>query len=697
MQRPQLIFEYSPALLLICALAAVGYAFLLYQKKGPWSALMNKVLFAVRAVAVFVIAALLVSPILKQLQNNTEKATYIIAVDNSISLTEVRDSVQLQSLKDNIKALSEELEDQDYEVEIWNLEGRVESNDIQFASQSTNITGLLNDIKSDFEGRNLGGVLLVSDGIYNLGMSPAFANYNFDINTLGVGDTLPKTDIALTSVLYNRLSYQGNKFPLIAQVQQRGFDNEQVKVSVNRGGATVASETVSLKPNNQIQEVRFLIEAKESGYQRYTVNVERKDGELTYQNNVSNAYVEVVEGKELIAIVAAAPHPDIKALKSAIESNANYELEEFVLSNNKDAERLKNNVKKFDLVILHQLPNYNRIGSDFLDQIESNNTATLTINGAQTDIRKFNSSNGILNVKTTPGEYDNITAIFNPGFSSFKLSDDLQAAFDQFPPLYVPFGRYELQADAEVLLYQRVGNINSGYPLLVVKAGQDAKKAVMMGQGIWKWKLTDYANFGNNNRFDELVVKLVQYLSTKDDKRKFRVYPTKNEYLDNESIVFETEIYNDLFERVYNNKIDLTLTNESGEQFNYDYITSESNSQYIINGLADGVYKYLATTVINGKTEKAAGELLVRNVQLESINLTADFNLLRKLSEQTGGNFFKEDEIEALSDQLSSKTAQGIIHTNEEYLPFINLNLILILILIFISFEWFMRKYNGSY
>lgn len=659
--------------------------------------MVNKVLFAVRAVAVFILAALLVSPILKQLQNTTEKATYIIAVDNSKSLTEVRDSTQLLTLKSRLEQLSEELESQDYNVEFWNLDGKTEPEGIEFDGQATNITGLLNDIKSEYEGRNLGGVLLVSDGIYNLGMSPAYANYNFDINTLGVGDTLAKTDISLTSVLYNRLSYQGNKFPIIAQIQQRGFDNEQVKVSVNKGGVTMASEVVSLKTNNQIQEVKFLIEAKESGYQRYTVSVERKEGELTYQNNVSNAYVEVVEGKELIAIVAAAPHPDIKALKSAIETNANYELEEFVLSNSKDAERLKNSVKKFDLVILHQLPNYNKMGSDFLQKLAKDNTATLTINGPQTDIRTFNNDNDILSVRTTPGEYDNITAIFNPAFTSFKLSDDLQAAFDQFPPLFVPFGKYEIQPDAEVLLYQRVGNINSGYPLLVVKAGANAKRAIMMGPGMWKWKLTDYANFGNNNRFDELVVKLVQYLSTKDDKRKFRVYPNKNEYLDNESIVFETEIYNDLFERVYNNKINLTLVNESGEEFNYDYITSESNSQYIINGLPEGVYKYAASAVINGKNERAAGELLVKNVQIESINLTADFNLLRKVSGQTGGTFYEESELEQMTDELTSKTAQGIIHTNEEYLPFINLKIILIMILVFISFEWFMRKYNGSY
>jgi hypothetical protein len=43
--------------------------------------------------------------------------------------------------------------------------------------------------------------------------------------------------------------------------------------------------------------------------------------EFTAQNNSRDAYIEVIDGKEKILLLAAAPHPDIKAIKSALEKN----------------------------------------------------------------------------------------------------------------------------------------------------------------------------------------------------------------------------------------------------------------------------------------------------------------------------------------------------------------------------------------
>jgi hypothetical protein len=696
MPKPALIFEHSPFFLVLCLVAGLVYAYLLYQKKGPWSKRVNIILFALRFIAVTTLALLLVSPILKQIQNQIEKPTFVIAIDNSKSLAEVKDSLALKRLTDELEVISSALQKQDFDIEFRSLTGKEKNGEVQFNEQATDLNSLLNGIKTDYENRNLAGVLLVSDGIYNMGMSPGFANYNFDINTLAIGDTIPKSDVSISALFFNRLSYQGNKFPLVVQLQQKGYDGQKVMVSISDGSKIVAQEEVQLLANGQIKEVKFLIEAKKSGFQRYIANVSRKNGELTYQNNSKNAYVEVIEGKELIALIAASPHPDIKALRSAIESNANYQFEQYILSNSKDIERLEKSAKKFDLIIYHQLPAKRRIGLNYIQDFDKKGISSLTIFGSQSDLGLFN-LNDLVKLAAVSGEFDNITAVFNQSFSSFKLSDELQASFDKFPPISVPFGRYNLTAEAQVMLYQRVGSITTNKPLIAIMEEGELKKGVLMGQGIWKWKLTDYANNGNNNRFNELVTKLVQYLSTREDKRKFRVYPVKNEFLNNESVVFETEIYNDLFENVYGNKVDLKLKNSDNTESNYSYVTSENNSQYVINELAEGVYRFQASTTINGKKESVNGEVLVKELQLESINLTADFTLLRKLSSQTGGRFYAESDMDKLKNELSQLKAQGIIHSNETDLPFINLQWIFISILLLISLEWFIRKYSGGY
>ncbi len=697
MEQTGVFFEYSPFLIFFCIGLGFLYAWLLYQKNGPWSARTKKLLFALRLSLITLLSALLISPNIKQIKNTIEKPTLVLAIDNSKSIIEVMNDDARQALLNNIEALKKEAETNDYVVEIRDFNQQIDLEAIDFNQEQTNLMSMLQSIKADYEGRNLAKVVLVSDGIYNVGISPNFGEYNFEIHTVGFGDTIPKRDISIIGLKYNRLSYEGNKFPLIVALQQQGFDNEEVTVTVYNNSQRVAQQNITLPAKGTVAETEFLLDAKTSGFQRYQVRVQQLPEELTYDNNIKNAFIEIIDGKEQIAILAAAPHPDIKALKSAIESNANYEVSQFLLSDPKELNQLRNNQEVFDLVIYHQLPDRRRIALPFLQQFESKGLASFFIYGEGTDLNTLNAINGILKINISPSQEDKVLAIFNQDFKAFSLSDDLLAAFDQFPPLSVPFGKYNLQENAEALLYQKVGAITTDKPLLAIKTGSEAKRALWMGQGLWKWKLADYANNGDNRNFNELITKLIQYLSTKEDKRTFRVFTTKTEFLNSEAAVFETEVYNDLYERIYGNEIALALIDENGEKRNYNYTITESNSQFTINGLPQGVYKFTATTTLKGAKEIAEGEFVVRQLELESINLTADFNLLRRLSEKTGGEFYLPNEFDALKTNITSQEAKGIIHTSEAFLPFINLVWILILLLIIVSGEWFLRKYNGSY
>lgn len=691
----ELNFEQHPLFLILCMASGVAYAFIQYQKKGSWSKSMNMMLAVIRAITVSMIAALLVAPIIRLIINEIEKPEYVIAIDNSKSLTHFRDSTGLKTLIDFIYDQKLTLENQGFKVSVKSLSS--DDQEIKFINTSSNLTELLSGIQSEYEGRNLAGVLLLTDGIYNQGMSPAFRNYSFPIKTIGVGDTIPKSDISIHSLLFNKLAYQGNKFPIVARIENQGFKGKQVTLTVKNGNKSLAQQKVVLGGNDDLKEIKFLIDATQSGYQRYIVQVTSLPDEFTTSNNQRSAFVEVVEGKETIALISGSPHPDIKAIRSAVESNSNYIFESYVLSNPKDLEKLTNSPRDFDLVIYHQLSNARRAGQISVEEIQSKATSSLTIFGSQNDIRQFNTDNDIVKITLASEDYDDVTAAFNPAFENFKLTEELQSSFDQFPPVSVPFGNYTVSETAQTMLFQRVGNITTKRPLLTVKTEEGVKSAIFMGAGLWKWKLTDYANNGNNEYFNELITKLVQYLTTKDDKRKFRVYPIKNEFSTTENVVFESEVYNDLYEPIYNKKINIKLTNEEGKSTSYQYITSKNNTQFEIGGLTNGVYKYEASTSMPSGLEKITGEFLIKELQLESQNLTADFQLLRKIANQTDGNFYTEQQLSDLSISFSELEAQGIIHSRELLKPFINLEWLLILFLGLLSLEWFLRKYHGSY
>jgi len=88
---------------------------------------------------------------------------------------------------------------------------------------------------------------------------------------------------------------------------------------------------------------------------------------------------------------------------------------------------------------------------------------------------------------------------------------------------------------------------------------------------------------------------------------------------------------------------------------------------------------------------------VVKDTQIENINLTADHTLLRNLADRTSGKFYLANQIDELERELYQRKYPGILHSNEAYLPLINLKALFFVFLLLISVEWFMRKYHGSY
>jgi len=121
------------------------------------------------------------------------------------------------------------------------------------------------------------------------------------------------------------------------------------------------------------------------------------------------------------------------------------------------------------------------------------------------------------------------------------------------------------------------------------------------------------------------------------------------------------------------------------------------NARYQIGGLKEGVYRYSSSTLINGKKEEVRGQFLVSAQDTELQNLTADFDVLRKLSASTGGLFYLASDIDKLKAELLKKEAQSIIHSEETYDPLLNLKWVFFILLFTVSVEWFLRKYFGSY
>lgn len=691
----RIIFESAPEYIIVCLLVAIAYATIQYVGiKQPWSKSMNWLLFSFRTVVAFFIAFLLLGPIVKQVNNLFEKPVFIVVRDNSASILEASDSTTLNQLSSNVTGLKSLLDEKGYEAFVQDLDG-VENEVVTYSGSKSDLNGALKRISNRYEGKNIGGVLLVSDGIYNSGLSPLYSNYNFPIHTVGIGDTSERADIAIKNVAYNKIAYQGNKFPLRAEVQIKNLDRRSINVTLSRKGRVIEKQTKNTTGNDLVS-FDFQPLADEQGIQRYDLQVDIDTKEYNSRNNRSSVFVEVVEGKKKILLVAPAPHPDVKALREIVTKNSNYEFLMHIPGVTElQASALR--PEDIDLAIFHQSPDNRSKTTALFQTFAKSRTSMLLVLGQQSDIATLSKSNLPVAFETMPRDFDEVTPVANPAFSNFTLATETNSILTSYPPVSVHFGKIALAPGATPLLLQRVGSVTTEKPLLAVHQQDSRKIGIMLGEGLWRWKLNEYDRTENSTAFDEVFGKLIQFLSTTDDKRKFRSYPVQQEFGDTEPVVFESQVYNDIFEPIFGNRIDIEVIAENGERTNYTYVTSPGNIRYQIGGLNEGVYRYRSSTTVSGKREEVRGQFAVVERQIELTNLTADFDLLKKISSATGGKFYSAKNFDALINDLRQTEATSVIHSEETYDSIINLRWVFFLLLLLIAAEWGLRKYHGSY
>lgn len=690
----EIIFESHPGFIILCLALAAGYAALLYRVKNPWSKTLNWILFSLRAVLVFILAFLLLSPVIKQINNIFEKPVFVILQDNSISIKETTDSVLRNSLVSTITNLRSQLDEKGNEATLKDLSGNNVEN-IKFEYTNSDIQGALRKIINQYEGRSITGVLLISDGVYNSGLSPLFGQYNFPVYALGVGDTTQRQDIALKELIYNKIAYEGNKFPLRAEILVKGFPNQNISVSLLKGGKVIEQQTKN-SGEGQLLVVEFAPSATEQGIQRYDVRVEIKKGESSVRNNQSAAFVEVVEGKKKILVVASSPHPDIKAIRAVVESNPNYD---FLLHipGIQEVESKYLQPQNIDLAVFHQAPDKRGRTRSLFQQFVNSKTSLFVVIGQQTELNVVTQNQLPLKFEQPPRQFDDVMPVINTGFVNFSVSSDANTAFANFPPVWVPFAKMEIPASSSVLLFQKVGSLATDKPLLWVDDQDNHKIAIMLAEGFWQWRLEEYSKSEGTESFDEVFGKLMQYLSTVEEKNKFKSYPVKQQFSETDAVIIESQVYNDIYEPIYGNRIDIELSDESGRKYGYNYITSPGNTRYQIGGLIEGIYRYKSSVILNGKKEEVRGQFLITAQDVELQNLAADFDLMKKLAASTGGKFYNVSQIPQMKNDLLSKQIQATIHSEEKYDALLNLKWVFFALLLLVSVEWFLRKFYGGY
>ncbi len=638
-----------------------------------------------RFIVTTLLAFLLLSPFIKTLQREVEKPVIVIATDNSESILFNKDSAYYKNeFPKAIQSLAEKL-GEDFTIQSYSFGDQVKNNpDFSYTQKQTDLSSLFTEIETRFSNRNLGAVILASDGLYNKGSNPVFSSsvLKAPVYTIALGDTTIKKDVILTDVRHNSMAFLGNDFPLQAVINVHELTGSKTTLNVSKTGKNLFSQTIDINKENFNTEILVHLTADAIGIQHYSITLTEVKGENTIINNKRDIYINVLDARQKILILSNAPHPDITAIKQSISNTQTYEVEDALTS------EFTGVLKKYNLVIAHKFQASN---NNIITELEKLSIPTLFIGGnipeAQSGLRISLSAN-----KTNESE-----AALLESFNLFTVSDGLSAYIKNFPAIQCPFGNYSTSNSMQVLLNQKIGMVTTNSPLMAFNQKGDWKTGIIAGEGIWRWRLRDYADNNKHDHFNELIHKTIQYLSVKADRNFFRI-TGKNNFMDNEAVELDAEVYNESYELINDPEVNITITNTDTKKFQFSFYKTGNAYRLNAGAFPAGEYTYEAQVKIGEKIYKKTGQFSVSPVVIESVNTVADHKLLFNLSKKNGGEMVYPADIEKLADTiLKREDIKTVSYTQKKLTDLIQFKWLFILLLTLLSLEWFLRKRNGAY
>lgn len=677
-----------------CLTAGLFCAWLLYGKSPNLTRPVKIGLAAIRAVTLTLILWLLFSPLIKQTSYTLEKPIVVIAQDNSESIAAFK-SAGFDSLKyrKSLQQLQAELSEQ-YEVRAYSFSDRVINGlDFSYKGKLTNAAQLISKLNDELLNKNVGAVIIATDGIFNRGGNPAqeLALLKAPVYTIALGDTIPKKDILISSVNVNDLVYLDNDFRMEVQVQAFQCDGIPIRLTVLEDGKKIDEKTIQVNTAQFSKNIPVNLKASKIGQHKYTVSLAPVDKEISTKNNVYQTLVDVIDARQKILIAAAGPHPDLAALKQAIGLNKHHEVS--VVLN--DA-LLKIDPEAYGLIILYQLPDNQFDAGSFLAKIKTAKVPLWYVVGMQSNPGRFNQVQQQVSFSGNSSPQYQYSAI-DQNLSVFDLDPVSRKGIENFDPLQSPAGLFKILGTQQVVLDQRNGKAKTDRPQLFFMNDNGRKVGYLIGEGLWKWRLSEARENPQTPVFNDLMGKVVQYLSVKDDKRKFKVRPVKNTFEENDPVLLNASLYNDSYQPVNTPDVKLLLKDEKGKTYNFTFSRYESSYQLDAGVLPPGNYSYTASTTFGNQPYQDKGSFFVKTLTAEFQQTLANHQLLYQLANQTNGKLYLPDQLLKIkNDLLQSNQLKTLSYEDRKYEELINLKSLFVLIIVMLSIEWFVRKRNSA-
>ena len=666
-------------LIVISLVVAGGLSFYQYLYNAKNKSKVNLFLAFLRFASIFLILLLLINPIITKNTLEIVKTPLALIVDNSSSVTFLNSKEKALELYKKI-SLNASIQDK-FDVQSYQFDTDFEASSVfNFKGTQTNLEVIAKNLKSI--NRNvIFPTIIITDGNQTSGNDYV---YSFDaankVYPIILGDTTKLFDLKINQLNVNKYAFYKNKFPVEVFLQYSGNKTVSADFNILQGNSVVSKQNILFSPSKKTTILNLLLPANKVGLQVFKANITSREKEKNTFNNTKNFAVEVIDQKTNVAIISAINHPDIAALKRAIETNAQRKV-------NVIKPYIIKSLQDYNVLILYQ-PN-----GEFKSVFDTAKLAginTFIITGANTDFNFLNQNQSSLTFKMS-GQKEDYMSAFNSQFNLFAIDN---IGFENFPPLQNPFGSVTANGNVSVLLSSKIRNIETNAPLLAFTENQGKRSAFLLGENSWKWRLQSHIDNQSFAKFDIFIDKIIQFLASSNSKKSL-VVEHESFYNSGDAIEISAQYFNKNYEFDEKARLTIAVTNtETKQTKNYDLL--KGNNSYTVNldGLSAGSYNFSVKELNSKATYKSHFEILYFDIEKQFVN--PDIEKLSQLALQTQGKEYFPDQADVLIKSLVENEEYKSIQKNKvTKIPMIDWVWLLILISILLATEWFVRKYNG--
>ena len=702
----------SPVLLVLCTVLAGAFAWWSYRRSVPrptgWR---FPTLVGLRTAAFALVLFLLFEPVWSRTVGRGEAPLVAVLVDTSLSLTlGTGGPTPAQRTRAALAAMPD-----DAALRYYTFAGtatpagrRLAPDSLAFRGERTDIAAALARVEADFTGRNLRAVVLISDGRVTDGRNPSAVAERSRVPVFAAvaGDSVSGRDVRLARVATNDVAYVGSPLPIQAGVRATGFGGRTTALAVSEGGRTVGRSPLALHADGAEATADLSITPTAPGLRTYTVTAVPLAGEATVRNNSQSVTVRVLSDTRRVLVVAAAPSPDLVALRAVL--GADRSLETTVRTQRAPGAFYEGplpDLARFDLLVLAGYPGEAASEADVrrVAAAVRAGVPALFLLGRQTSLPRLASGLGDV-LPVSPEAVRSGTAAgglaptaageAHPVLSGLGVP---AARLGALPELTVSTTRWALQPGARTLATVRRGGATLDAPLLVVRQSGPVRTAALLGAGTWRWRTLPDGLADLSPVYPSLVDRLVRWSTAARDRRPVRVRPDRALFGEREPVTFTGQVYGENLAPIPDATVVLTVRGPGGPSV--VPMRALGNGRYVADAGArpPGAYTFTAEATRGGAglgTDR--GTFGVGRLAAEFREPGADVAAMRQIALRSGGALVGLDTLGAFVRGLRARGALADRPlVRRDATPVLGLPWLLALAVALLTAEWVIRKRSG--